>query len=202
MELVKHNMENNESPVSQFCPKVEIEHSDTHVTMCQASNTWAKDEGCILASAMCGKHWAVSTAHWQAKWLKNIMSGINIKCTVSSAYTEQIILETSKISLEEFYLLRYNAQLCLMSASCWFLTWLTLQPWSWRHLPPKWWLPFTLLQGIIYQKIELFVTTAVRSSYPTSLTCRPPELRSLLAYFQQMDHHLDSLEMLAMSQPH
>jgi hypothetical protein len=56
------------------------------------------------------------------------MSGINVKCTISSAYTEQIILETSKISLEEFYLLRYNAQLCLMSASSWFLAWLTLQP--------------------------------------------------------------------------
>jgi hypothetical protein len=51
----------------------------------------------------------------------------------------------------------------------WFLAWLILWPWWWRwHVPPKCWLTFNGLHGVISQKTELFITTAVRTSNPTS----------------------------------
>jgi hypothetical protein len=44
-----------------------------------------------------------------------------------------------------------------------------LRPWRWRrHFPPKCRLTFNWLHGVISQKIELFITTAVRTSNPTS----------------------------------
>lgn len=45
----------------------------------------------------------------------------------------------------------------LLLASCWFLTWLALQPWRWwQHVPPKQWLIFIQQHGIISQNSELF----------------------------------------------
>jgi hypothetical protein len=59
-------------------------------------------------------------------------------------------------------------QSCLLHALCWFLPWLTLRPWGRkRHVSPKRRLTFTGLHGVISQKIELFLTTAVRISGPT-----------------------------------
>jgi hypothetical protein len=61
-----------------------------------------------------------------------------------------------------------NRELYLLSASCLFLFWLILWPWWWRrHVPPKWWLTFNRLQGVISQKIQLYITAAVRTSNPT-----------------------------------
>jgi hypothetical protein len=57
--------------------------------------------------------------------------------------------------------------LCLLPASCWFLTWLTLRPWRWRqYVPPKRWLTFIGLHGVISQEIRvvLSIATAVRTS--------------------------------------
>jgi hypothetical protein len=48
-------------------------------------------------------------------------------------------------------------ELCLPSASCWLLSWLTLLPWRWRrYVPPKCRLNFTRLHGVISQNIKLF----------------------------------------------
>jgi hypothetical protein len=47
--------------------------------------------------------------------------------------------------------------------SCWFLAWLILQHWRWRHCALlKHQLSFNRLHGLISQKTELFLTTAVR----------------------------------------
>jgi hypothetical protein len=52
-----------------------------------------------------------------------------------------------------------SKKLCLLPASCWFLAWLTFQPWRWRqHVPLKCWLTFNELHSIISQKTELFIT--------------------------------------------
>jgi hypothetical protein len=51
-----------------------------------------------------------------------------------------------------------------------FLAWHILRPWSWRlHVLSKRLLTLNQLQGVISQKIEHFVTTAVRISNPTLL---------------------------------
>jgi hypothetical protein len=53
--------------------------------------------------------------------------------------------------------------------SCWFHAWL-IRAWRWRqHVHPKVQLTFNGLHGVISQKIELFITTAVRTSNPTYL---------------------------------
>jgi hypothetical protein len=45
-----------------------------------------------------------------------------------------------------------------------FLAWLTFQPWRWKcHVPLNHGLTFTGLQCIMSQKIELFITTSVRT---------------------------------------
>jgi hypothetical protein len=43
-------------------------------------------------------------------------------------------------------------------------------------VPPKRRLTFNGLHGVISQKIELFITTAVRTSNPTNLNCNNSEL--------------------------
>jgi hypothetical protein len=53
----------------------------------------------------------------------------------------------------------------LLPASCWFLVWLILLPWRWRwHIPPKRW-----LHGVISQKTEPFIATAVGTSSSANL---------------------------------
>jgi hypothetical protein len=57
---------------------------------------------------------------------------------------------------------------CLLSASCFFLTWLTLKLLTWRrHGLPKRWLSFNEIHDVISQKTELFMSTATRSSNRT-----------------------------------
>jgi hypothetical protein len=57
---------------------------------------------------------------------------------------------------QEFYFLR------------WFLAWLILWPNRWRwNVPPKRQLTFNELHSIIYQKTELFTTTAIKTSNTT-----------------------------------
>jgi hypothetical protein len=53
-------------------------------------------------------------------------------------------------------------------ASCWSLAWLSLRPWMWWHVTPRRRLTFNGLHGVISQKIELFITTGVRTSSPTN----------------------------------
>jgi hypothetical protein len=45
---------------------------------------------------------------------------------------------------------------------------LILRPWRWRlYVPPKCWLIFNGLQGVIFQKTDLFINIVVRTSDPT-----------------------------------
>jgi hypothetical protein len=68
-----------------------------------------------------------------------------------------------------------TCRLHLQQTSCyllsrWFLARLILRPWRWRrHIPPKCRLTFNGLYGIISQKLELFITTAVRTSNPRQI---------------------------------
>jgi hypothetical protein len=56
--------------------------------------------------------------------------------------------------------------------SWWILARLILWPWRWRrYVPPKRQLTFSRLHNVISQKIVLFITTAVRTSSPTTLLC-------------------------------
>jgi hypothetical protein len=56
----------------------------------------------------------------------------------------------------------------LLPPSCWFIVWHTLQLSRWRqHVPLKHQLTFGGLHDVISQKIELFITTAVRTPNPT-----------------------------------
>jgi hypothetical protein len=55
--------------------------------------------------------------------------------------------------IEEFYLLGYGAMSSIES-----------QPTFLEVVPPKRWMTFNGLHGVISQKIELFITTAVRTS--------------------------------------
>jgi hypothetical protein len=68
--------------------------------------------------------------------------------------------------------------------SGWFLAWFILLSWKWRrHVPPKRGLIFKGLHGDISQKIELFVTTAVRTSNHTFNNIFPSKSRSWKIFF-------------------
>jgi hypothetical protein len=66
----------------------------------------------------------------------------------------QDIMKRSPLKLNRHY------KLCLLPASCWFPTWLSLQPCGWRwHVTPKSWLTFNGLHTVISQKTELFIAS-------------------------------------------
>jgi hypothetical protein len=71
-------------------------------------------------------------------------------------------------------------------ASCWFLGRIISPPWRWRRrVPPKRRLTFDELHNVTYQKMELFVTTAVRTLnlryYPV---IQPKRLRKITTFSQ------------------
>jgi hypothetical protein len=69
-----------------------------------------------------------------------------------------------------YFLHLQGSRVSLLPASWWFLAWLTLQPWRWRwYVPVKRWLTFTGLHNVIPQKMELSITTAVRTSNPNTV---------------------------------
>jgi hypothetical protein len=75
--------------------------------------------------------------------------------------------------------------------SSWFLSWLTLRPWRWRrHVPPKCRLTFKGLHNAISQKVELFITIAVRTKYP---------IRELL--LSQSCEHYNTPELIMQNRP-
>jgi hypothetical protein len=100
---------------------------------------------------------------------------------------------------------------CLLSASCWFLAWLTLQPWRMKwHISPKHHLTFNGLHSIISWKVEHFITAAVRTSDPTCYTRNllfPSFLKSLAFMQFHQSHpilhscHLSQLQCLHNSHP-
>jgi hypothetical protein len=62
---------------------------------------------------------------------------------------------------------------------------------AWQHFPPKRWLTFNGLHGIISQMTEFFITTAVRTSNLTYSLLTNTHFRSLL--FRQMHRSGGSL---------
>jgi hypothetical protein len=55
---------------------------------------------------------------------------------------------------------------CLLAGSCWNF----LRPWRWRqYVPPKRRLHLNRLHAVTSQKMILFITTAVKTSNPTSI---------------------------------
>jgi hypothetical protein len=71
----------------------------------------------------------------------------------------------------------------LVTLSAWFLARLIRRQWRWkRRIYPKHRLTFNILHGVTSQKTELFITTAVRTSNPTSVvpfTVKLKEIRLL-----------------------
>jgi hypothetical protein len=63
---------------------------------------------------------------------------------------------------------RWQDRLCFQLLSRWFLAWLIFRSWRRRrHVPPKRRLTFNGLHGVISQKTEPFITTALRTSNTT-----------------------------------
>jgi hypothetical protein len=61
-----------------------------------------------------------------------------------------------------------KVKLCLLPVSCWFLAWLIPRPWWWRrNVILQCPLICNVLRRFLSQKIELFITTAVKTSNPT-----------------------------------
>jgi hypothetical protein len=59
-------------------------------------------------------------------------------------------------------------ELFSLPASRWFLAWRILRSWRWgRHVSSKRPLTFNGLHGVVSQKIEFFITTAMKTSNPT-----------------------------------
>jgi hypothetical protein len=80
-------------------------------------------------------------------------------------------------------------------SSCWFLTWLALQPWRWRwHVPVKHLLTFTGLHSIISQKIELLITRVHHGFIPLTQQIKVQYHYRCMLWFihyqfrSQMDH--------------
>jgi hypothetical protein len=62
------------------------------------------------------------------------------------------------------------AELCFLPPSYWFLACLILQNWRWKqYIPLKCQMTFNGLHSITSQKIELIITTTVRTANPTNL---------------------------------
>jgi hypothetical protein len=62
--------------------------------------------------------------------------------------------------------LEAGSKLC----SCWFPAWLIVWSWKWRQrVSLKCWLTFSGLHIVISKQIELFITTAVRTSNPINV---------------------------------
>jgi hypothetical protein len=89
-----------------------------------------------------------------------IPGGWSVHC-IEPHRNEQIVIRV----------LRYNHLLatCLLPASRWILAWLILRPWKFRrHVRRRRPLTSNGIYDIISQSTELFLTTAVRTSYPTN----------------------------------
>jgi hypothetical protein len=83
---------------------------------------------------------------------------------MSSPYSDSKNKRCRKPAWNSVYMMLF-----LLHASRWFLVWCILQPcwWSWQ-LPLKRRLTFDGLHGVMSQKKRLSITTAVRSSNPTT----------------------------------
>jgi hypothetical protein len=90
--------------------------------------------------------------------------------------------------------------LFLLSASCWFLPWLTVQPWRWRrHVPPKRRLTFARGSEDIAVHFRILLTRHRSSAWPTytsrdstekhkysSMSCPEFNPRTLWSYVPSM----------------
>jgi hypothetical protein len=85
---------------------------------------------------------------------------------VLSSGIQRRIVHCKSVDVSE----EHVAELSLLPTWCWFLVRLIFRPWRCRrHFPSKRRLNFNGLHGVISYKTELFITTAVRTSNPTSI---------------------------------
>jgi hypothetical protein len=70
-------------------------------------------------------------------------------------YCGSAVLASSKYATIQSHIFA-STLFCLLPASCWFLAWVTLQPWKWRwNFAPKRRFVFNGLQGVTFQKIQM-----------------------------------------------
>jgi hypothetical protein len=85
------------------------------------------------------------------------------------------------------------SRIVLAPASCVSLAWLILRPRRWgRYDPRKRWFTFTGLQGVISQKMEYFIATAVRTSNPEIISIITPLIWRNCRYRWQISRQYDS----------
>jgi hypothetical protein len=93
-------------------------------------------------------------------------------------------------------------QASLLSSSCQFLAWLTLQPWGLkRNVLPKRRFTFTGLHDVMLQRSELLITSTVRPTGPTQISLKftafwrwyDTLFKTIILYFV---HYLGLLESL------
>lgn len=98
------------------------------------------------------------------KFLDLLFSGPLCQCTCSTYASTYIHLNCS--TQYSGYTTSEYAACHLLSRR--FLAWLILRRWRWKkHVHPKRPLSFDGLHGDLSQKLEFFITTDVRASYPT-----------------------------------
>jgi hypothetical protein len=90
-----------------------------------------------------------------------VLTAVVMKSSVFWDITPRSPLKVNR-RFGEAYRLHIQSSACHL-ISRWFLARLILLPWRWRrHVPPKRWLTFNELNGVISQKIVLFTAHHVR----------------------------------------
>jgi hypothetical protein len=109
------------------------------------------------------------------------------RCLFQSCFTAKIFISISyditlcsPLKVNRRFGATRRLHLCLLPPSRHFISWLFLLYWRWEHVPPKRRLSFNGLHGVISQKIEIFTTTAVRTSDVTKFCTHFCFLRSVL----------------------
>jgi hypothetical protein len=126
--------------------------------------------------------WCRPYKHREKRILEGCFSGLTPVCYANSRFLPssfRIIIQIDFSPHHQHYSWRapssgiYAEEETSMKAGVrqsWFPARLILRPWRWRwHIPPKSPLTFNGLHAVIFQKIVLFITTAVRTSNPTTL---------------------------------
>jgi hypothetical protein len=108
-------------------------------------------------------------------WIKRIqvlcpkIEGIVLSSGISQHVVHWKSTDVSEEHITSIFRNQHEAELCLLPASGCFIAWLTLGPWRWRwYVTPKRRLTFNGIYGVISQKIGLFITSALRTSNPTT----------------------------------
>jgi hypothetical protein len=126
-----------------------------------------------LCSAVCASATGQDIPYWH--WIElriidmksQLLDTILCQHNLFQTLTTYLPIVKSNITFQTLLELKSSIFRASHLLSRWFLAWLILRPWRWRrHVLPKRRLTFSGLYGVIYQKIELFIATAVRTSNP------------------------------------